>query len=165
MFYEEVFKAFELKGVRYLLVGGLAVNLYGCIRFTVDMDIMVDLSEGNLNKVIEVMNELDYHPRVPVASAELAEEKKRQEWLEKKGAKVFTFIHRQKPFRQVDLFLSNPIDFDEAFTRKRTIDLEEGGTVDLISLDDLIVLKNISGRPRDLEDIKHLTRIKGLKKI
>jgi hypothetical protein len=163
MFYEEVFKEFELKGVRYLLVGGLAANLYGCIRFTMDMDIMVDLGEENLHKVIEVMDKLNYHPRVPVSSEELTKEERRQEWLKEKDAKVFTFIHRQKPFRQVDLFLSNPIDFDEAFMKKQTISIEEGITVDLISLDDLIVLKNISGRPRDLEDIKHLKRIKDLR--
>ena len=42
MIYEEIFKEFECLGVRYLVVGGMAVNLFGYARLTMDMDIMVD---------------------------------------------------------------------------------------------------------------------------
>ena len=42
MIYEEIFKEFESVGVRYLVVGGMAVNLFGYARLTMDMDIMVD---------------------------------------------------------------------------------------------------------------------------
>ena len=163
MLYEEVFKEFEAKGIRYLLVGGLAVNLYGSIRFTMDMDVMVDLSEENLEKVVEVMERLGYDPRIPVPSKELTKQERRQKWMEEKGAKVFTFVHQQKPFKQVDIFLSNPIDFEEAFKKKRVITMGNEFTITLISLDDLIVLKKASGRPRDLEDIKHLKRVSGLR--
>ena len=45
--YEEVFREFERKEVRYLVVGGMAVNLYGYVRLTVDLDFMADLLEKN----------------------------------------------------------------------------------------------------------------------
>jgi len=57
MIYEEIFREFELKDVRYLVVGGIAVNLYGYIRLTMDLDIMADLSDKNLWKVVEVMGQ------------------------------------------------------------------------------------------------------------
>ena len=43
MIYEEIFREFEQKDVRYLIVGGMAVNLYGYLRLTIDLDLMVDL--------------------------------------------------------------------------------------------------------------------------
>jgi len=53
MIYKEIFKEFELRGVRYLVVGGMAVNLYGYIRLTMDLDIMVELPDKNLLAVVK----------------------------------------------------------------------------------------------------------------
>jgi hypothetical protein len=36
MIYEEIFREFEKVKVRYLAVGGVAVNLYGYVRLTDD---------------------------------------------------------------------------------------------------------------------------------
>ncbi|MCD6254817.1 MAG: hypothetical protein J7J44_00915 [Deltaproteobacteria bacterium] len=66
MIYEEIFREFEQIGVRYLIVGGMAVNLYGYLRLTIDLDLMVDLSDENLSKIINVMERLGYIPKVPV---------------------------------------------------------------------------------------------------
>jgi len=41
MLYEDIFREFEREGVRYLVVGGIAVNLYGYVRLTVDLDEIV----------------------------------------------------------------------------------------------------------------------------
>ena len=54
MIYEEIFKEFESVGVRYLVVGGMAVNLFGYARMTMDMDIMADLSDENLGRIVDV---------------------------------------------------------------------------------------------------------------
>jgi hypothetical protein len=40
LIYEDLFKTFDEEGVRYL--GGMAVNLYGYVRMTLDLDIIVD---------------------------------------------------------------------------------------------------------------------------
>ena len=41
--FEPVFLALNEAGVRYVIVGGLAVVLHGYPRFTADLDIVLDL--------------------------------------------------------------------------------------------------------------------------
>jgi len=163
MIYEDVFKEFELRDVRYLIVGGMAVNLYGYVRLTMDLDIMVDLSEENLLKIVDVMEKFNYTPRVPVNPHELISEENRDKWIKEKGAIVFTFIDLKNPFRHIDIFLRNPIDFEGAYLRKEVITVG-GIKLNIASMDDLIEMKMASGRPRDMEDINHLKRIKVLKR-
>jgi hypothetical protein len=159
MIYQGIFKEFELRDVRYLVVGGMAVNLYGYVRLTVDLDIVVDLSEKNLSKIIEVIEKFGYTPRVPVNPHEFLSDEKRNEWIKKKGAVVFTFIDLKEPFKHIDIFLRNPMNFEEAYSRRELVTIG-GVEVSIVSIDDLIELKSISGRERDMEDIDHLERIK-----
>jgi len=162
MIYEEVFREFESNKVRYLVVGGVAVNIYGYVRMTVDLDLMVDLSDINLTKIVGAMEKLGYSPRAPVKSHELLSKEKRDAWIKKKGAVVFTFTNPQKPFEQVDLFLVNPMSFEEAYERGKHMNIG-GINVTLISVDDLITMKTSTGRPRDLEDVHHLKKVMGLR--
>ncbi len=162
MIYDEIFKEVELRSVRYLVVGGMAVNLYGYIRLTMYLDIMVDLSDKNLSKVVDVTEKFGYTSRVPANPHEFISEEKKDEWIKEKGAVVFTFIDLKKPFKQIDIFLSNPIDFDEAYSRREVMTIG-GAKVSIASIDDLIKMKTSTARPRDMEDIHHLERIKALK--
>lgn len=57
MFYLEVFESFSKNSIRYLIVGGLAVNLHGVPRTTQDIDLIVDPDKDNLKKAIETMAE------------------------------------------------------------------------------------------------------------
>jgi hypothetical protein len=41
--FDAIFPALEASGVRYVIVGGVAVNLHGYQRFTKDVDIVIDL--------------------------------------------------------------------------------------------------------------------------
>ncbi len=163
MIYEEIFKQFERDEVRYLVVGGVAANIYGYVRMTVDLDIMVDLSEENLTKIVSIMERQGYSPRAPIKPEELLSKEKRDEWIEKKGAVVFTFIDPLKPFRQIDIFLVNPLSFEESYGRKEEM-IIAGIKVAVISLHDLIRMKVTTGRPRDLEDVEHLKKIMSMKK-
>lgn len=162
MLYEDIFRGFQLEGVRYLVVGGIAVNLHGYVRLTVDLDVMVDLSEPNLTKVVKVMDRLGYVPRVPVNPIDLVLPEKRKEWIRQKGAVVFTFVHTQRPSRQLDVFLSNPIEFENAYIGKELKELF-GVQIPIASIDDIIALKSVSNRPRDREDIEHLNMIRSRK--
>lgn len=71
-------------------------------------------------------------------------------------------IDLKKPFKHVDIFLSNPIDFEEAYSRRAVMTIG-GAKVSIASIDDLIKMKVSTGRPRDMEDVHHLERIKALK--
>ena len=56
----------------------------------------------------------------------------------------------------------NPLDFEDAYSRK--VEMRIGVLkVNIVSMDDLIRMKTLSGRPRDVEDIHHLKKIKELK--
>jgi hypothetical protein len=159
MLYEEVFRKFEAAGIRYLVVGGIAVNLHGYARMTVDLDLMLDLSQENLARVVTALEEMGYVPRVPVKTRDLASEEKRKAWREEKGALVMTFYDPKAPFRQIDIFLENPLDFAHAYQRPRWFELR-GVRVPVASIEDLIQMKSGTGRPRDQEDLHHLDAIK-----
>jgi hypothetical protein len=68
IFYEEIFRAFQEQNVKYVLVGGIAVNLLGAMRSTVDLDILVEMSDENIGKIIAILKEQGYKPKQPVGS-------------------------------------------------------------------------------------------------
>jgi len=55
MFYEKVFRMLSEKRVRYAVTGGVALILYGVVRFTAGLDLIVDLEKKNLEKFIEAI--------------------------------------------------------------------------------------------------------------
>jgi len=162
LIYEDIFKALYIEEVRYLVVGGMAVNLYGYARMTVDLDIMVDLEEENLERLIKAMERVNCKPRVPVKPIEFSSMEKREEWIKEKGAVVFTFVDLLDPIKHIDIFIKNPIDFKKAYQSRTIIHLKDI-PISLANIDDLIELKRLLGRPRDLEDIHHLNKIKELR--
>jgi len=162
MIYEEIFREFEFRNVKYLIVGGIAVNLYGYIRLTMDLDIMVDLSDENLSKLIEIMDKFNYTPRAPIKSDEILFDEKRDKWIKEKRAVVFTFINLKKPYKCIDIFLKNPVDFEMAYSHKTVMSVRDI-KIKVASVEDIIKMKRVLGRPRDIEDIGHLEKIKLIK--
>lgn len=59
------------------MTGGLAVNLHGITRMTYDIDLLVDLKEENLRKLLNLLREWGFRPRPPVEVEDLFNEKKR----------------------------------------------------------------------------------------
>jgi len=66
MFYLDFFRELEASKVRYLLVGGLAMNLHGVPRMTMDVDIILAMDEPNLQAFLKAANHLGLHPVAPV---------------------------------------------------------------------------------------------------
>ena len=50
MIYLELLKALEDKGIRYVVVGGVAVVLHGFVRATMDIDLIISLDESGLTR-------------------------------------------------------------------------------------------------------------------
>lgn len=69
--FKRLFKALNEANVKYLVCGGIAVNLYGIQRATADIDIALSLDEDNLRRFISVANELGLKPKIPVKLDEL----------------------------------------------------------------------------------------------
>ena len=56
--YEDVFRLFAERQVRYVVVGGIAVNAYNISRNTFDLDIVAEMSAPNLRIIVDTLTEL-----------------------------------------------------------------------------------------------------------
>lgn len=154
-----VFHSLDEAGARYVLVGGLAVVLHGYARLTADIDLVVDLSAGEPIKVVAALDRIGFVPRAPVAARDFADPARRLEWIESKGMRVFSMHDPRRPLVEVDLFIDPPIAFTDLAARAVPMKLA-GHLVQVASLDDLIAMKRLAGRPKDLEDIEALSAIR-----
>lgn len=158
LLYSELFEEFEKAEIRYLVVGGVAVVLHGYLRATADLDLMIALDPKNLEKFLGLVKELGYKPRVPVALDDFASSEKRADWKREKGMMVFSLIHPEYLTHLLDVFVENPINFDDAFNRRERIATSKG-SVSVACIQDLLALKEKAGRPQDDEDVKALKNI------
>lgn len=159
MFYFDLLKEFYNSRIKYMIVGGLSVNLHGIPRVTQDIDIIISLERENIDALNSVMKKLGYLPSLPVNPDDLADEDKREQWISGKNLIAFTYYHTSDHFKVVDIVISHPLDFDTSF-KKRTEKNLNGFSINLVSIDDLITMKKFSGRNQDLSDIELLKKLK-----
>jgi predicted nucleotidyltransferase len=155
---QPVLQSLNSAGVRFVVVGGVAVVLHGHPRFTADLDLIVDLEERAALAAIDALAGLGLQPRAPVDARMFANPETRRGWVEQKGMRVFTMWDPADPLREVDLFVDHPIPFDELWSRAELITLSFGA-VRVASIPDLIALKRLAGRPEDHLDIEALEAI------
>jgi hypothetical protein len=155
----EIFRALDEADVRYLTVGGVAVVMHGHPRFTADLDLVLDLTPSNASATIVALQKLGYRPRAPVPAEDFANEEIRATWREEKGLTVFSLWSPSHPGTEVDLFVEEPFDFAEAWSRRLDAVLNDGTTVRVVGMDDLRFLKQQAGRPKDLDDLDKLDEI------
>ncbi|MDD4882333.1 MAG: hypothetical protein PHX10_12205 [Gallionellaceae bacterium] len=159
MFYLDLFRALDERGVRYLLVGGLALNIHGVERATMDVDLMIALDEVNLNAFIQAAQALHLTPVLPVAIDDLADPVKRADWVEHRHMIAFALRSPDKYAPTVDILIRPGIDFASAWAHR--IEKDVGGTpVNLASIDDLMAMKTGTGRLRDEADVDALRRLR-----
>ena len=104
---------------------------------------------------MRALSELEYRPRAPVPAEGFADPELRDQWIREEGLAVFSLWRPAHPTLEIDLFLSEPFDFDAVYSRALRLPLEKTEAT-VTALDDLIALKRQVGRPRDLEDIAAL---------
>lgn len=141
---------------RYLLVGGLAVNAHGYVRYTVDVDLVIALDPENILRSLGALTRLGYTPRVPVKIEEFADAAKREQWIREKGMIVFQLVSDDHPRTPVDVFVTTPFDFELQFKRAPRLPLLGGREVPVLALDELLLMKTRAGRPKDLLDVDEL---------
>jgi predicted nucleotidyltransferase len=162
IFYEEIFRAFQKQKVKYVLVGGIAVNLLGSMRSTVDLDILVEMSEDNLKKIIEILKNQGYLVKQPVDPINILDRKTREDWIKKKHMKALNF-YKEGELKEVDIIIESPVSFKEAEKDVIRIKIDDL-TLPVISIDKVIEMKRKTGRAVDKLDIEELTKIKKLEK-
>jgi len=155
-----ILRALNAAQVRALVVGGLAVNAHGYIRFTKDADFAVELVADNIVRTFAALAELGYHPRVPITATQFADPAMRERWIREKGMKVLQFAsdtHRETP---IDVFVIEPFDFaeeyEQAFSASLAIPGEEPTVARYVAIPALIKMKEAVGRTQDLDDVQHL---------
>jgi len=156
--YQTFFRELNEKGIDYLIVGGLAVNFHGVPRMTYDIDLMIHLDAGNINRLIAKLKSWGYVPRAPVQAEKLADEQIRELWIHEKNMRAFSFYSDTQPLGEIDLVIDVPIEYEELKRRANVFDLE-GVQVPVISIRDLIELKLKAGRKQDLSDVENLNMI------
>ncbi len=149
---EETFAALANASVEYLVVGGVAVVLHGHLRVTADLDIVLRMDQPNLERAMQALQDLGFRPRAPVPLSHFAVADIRESWILEKGLTVFSLWSPDRPGFELDLFVREPFDFETTYRRAVRVELEHCSTT-VVSIPDLIALKEKSGRPRDLEDI------------
>lgn len=135
--------------VRFVLVGGLAVNAWGYLRATRDVDVVPDPDRENLERLDTLLRELG--GKVEVGGRLLGSDA------------ITTFLRTgdrtlvQTELGQVDVLQGLPQvpRFEDLEKQARDVDIE-GLAVRVCSLEHLLKMKRASDRPRDHEDVEAL---------
>jgi hypothetical protein len=159
MFIGEAIGALAAAGVRFCIVGGVAVNLHGVPRMTYDLDIVVAPEAAALAATESALAALGLRPRLAVRLADFADAEYRETMLAERNLVAVTFTDPADPLREVDVLVSPPIDAVALLARAHVVDLA-GTAVAIAAIDDLIAMKRASGRAQDLADVAHLERIR-----
>jgi len=143
--FRELISALNKNNVRYILIGGYSVILHGYSRTTGDMDIWVERTRENYIQIRKSFIEFG----MPVF--EMTEEN----FLHHTAWDVFTF---GIPPVAIDVMVKiEGVDFTSAFERS-VVFLDDQLEVRTIHKNDLIDLKKIAGRAKDLDDLENLVK-------
>jgi len=138
-----------------VLVGGIAFNLLGGYRHTLDMDILVEMTDSNLLKIVKILKKAGYRVKQPVDPAMLADKKTRDDWIKNKHMKAFNFYKGENSYEEVDIIIDSAVSFKEA--AEDAITARAGAlSLKVISPRKFIKMKRAAGRDGDLEDIRAL---------
>jgi hypothetical protein len=151
-----VAKALQGSGVRYLVAGGLAVNAHGYLRFTKDVDLVVELVPENIVSAFAALESIGYRPLVPITASQFANADKRNGWIRDKNMTVLQFWSDEHKETPIDVFVTEPFPFEEEYARAVVKPLHESIDVRFVSIETLIEMKTAVGRQQDLIDVEHL---------
>ena len=149
-------------GVEFVVGGGVACVLHGVERVTLDLDIAVEMSAANLDRLVDAVERLKLQPRIPVSLADISNPNFVRSMVTEKGALVFSLTDLANPLRHLDIFISPALSFDRLSEGANWFEI--GGTkVRVASKELLIKIKNEIKplRPKDLLDVQELSRLIG----
>lgn len=127
---------------RGVIIGGVAVGFLGKPRFTADVDAVFLLSVNDIPQFMELARAESLLPRIPDA-AEFARKNR-------------VLLLRHSP-TEIDIDISLGIlPFEEEMVKRSTTQSFAGLTIRLPTPEDLIIMKAIAHRPKDLEDIRSI---------
>ncbi len=153
---EVVFRALNKANVRYLVVGGLAVNVHGYQRLTNDLDLVIQLGRDNILAAFQVLSSLGYQTSIPITPEQFASAENRKKWQAEKNMQVLCLVSNQHQETPLDIFITEPFDFDREYAAALRGGIAKGLEVRFVTIPTLIAMKESAGRERDRDDIQHL---------
>ncbi|MFO0971950.1 MAG: nucleotidyltransferase [Phycisphaerae bacterium] len=140
--WREFIECLNAAGVRYVVVGGIAVGFHGYPRMTGDIDFFVEPTPENARRILGVLSRFGFTD-IGVSESDLS------------GPDQVVQLGR--PPVRIDLMTSvDQVSFDEAWA-SRVASALDGVTVSFISRDLLLRNKKATGRTRDRGDYDELT--------
>jgi hypothetical protein len=136
---EKIALKLEQSGIPYMVIGGQAVLVYGEPRLTRDIDITLGVSPERAGAVRAIARSAGLRPLV-----------------EQEAFTLKTMVlpcHDPKTGIRVDFIFSFTPYEKQAMNRVTFVNIGQA-RVRFASLEDLIIHKLVSGRPRDLEDAR-----------
>lgn len=146
----ELFRAFATEGVRYKVVGGIALNLHGLVRATEDLDIFVDPEPANVDRLKRALKAVFDDPEIEnISAADLAGEYPAIQYVPPEGRFSVDILAR----------LGSAFDFAAIETETAIV---EGTSVPVATPRMLYRMKKDTVRPQDRADADRLRREFGL---
>ena len=143
--FRDLLSALSAADARFLVVGGYAVGVHGHPRATKDLDVWVEPTLENAQRVLVALADFGA-PAGELTAEELA-------------TPGTGFMMGRPPTRIDILTRISGLEFGSAFRRALTVELAPGCSCRVLSIDDLIVNKRAAGRPQDLADADALERL------
>lgn len=125
-----------------MIIGGVAVGLLARARLTVDADAVIFLSIADLDELVQAAYQEGFVPRYPNIK-DFA-----------RAHRVLAFVHQPSGVH-VDISLGAMPFEAEAIQRSQLMNVG-GMRLRLPSVEDLVILKAVAHRPKDLVDIENL---------
>ncbi len=139
--FKEFFELLNANKVRYLVIGGYAVALYGYPRYTKDIDVWIYREEKNVKRLLKALNEFGF------SSLNL----KIKDFMDPEQV-----IQLGYPPNRIDLLTDIPgVKFEDCYQSRNDVEINNV-TVHFIALDDLKKSKKATGRHQDLADLENL---------
>ena len=145
-FIVSLFRAFSREGVRYKVIGGIALNLHGLIRATEDLDIFVDPDPLNVEKLKAALRSVYEDPDIDqISAADLGGEYPAIQYVPPDGSFSIDILAR----------LGTAFDFDAIEVQDANV---EGTVVPVATPRMLYRMKKDTVRLQDRADAERLRR-------
>jgi len=139
--FKEFIELLNENNVKYLVVGGYAVALHGHPRYTKDLDIWIELSSGNAEKILNVLENFGFGSL---------------------GLKTDDFLTQDQviqlgyPPNRIDLLTTlKGVNFEDCYESKVQIKIQDT-QINFIDIENLKKNKRATGRSQDLADVENL---------
>jgi predicted nucleotidyltransferase len=140
---ENLLKSLKEHKVKFVIIGATAFPVHGYSRATLDIDIFIRPERSNAEKTLVALKNFGYNVKDVTVDELLTKKILIRQYL------VETDIH---PYVK-------GVSFDEVWKNK--VKSKFGDTFTwFASLEDLIKMKKAAGRPKDIEDLKYLLKLK-----